>query len=84
MYSFLFALWCSHPSARCCMHLGSKGEKIREQILLMTSVLQVGCHIVILGHFGEWALTRPSLHTPEKMNQNLKVLRVLYIFTEKP
>lgn len=66
------------------MHLGSKDEKMRGQIFLTTSVLQLGFHIVILGHLGEWTLTRPSLHTLEKMNWNLKVLRVLYFFMEKP
>lgn len=68
MSSLLLALWYSHPSARCCMHISSRGDTVTGQneqnkgTSFLTSVLQIESYIVILGHFDKWTLTRPSLH----------------------
>lgn len=58
--------------------LAVKVKKIGDRFFSYYLCIAAWVSHVILGHFGEWALTKLALHTPEKINWNLKVLRVLY------
>lgn len=57
-----------HPSARCCMHTGSRGDtviekskEIMQKSFLTTSILHLESYFVILSCFDKWILTRISL-----------------------